>query len=221
MTLTETFRKCVSEESENGFLIAADAFEESELERDRDIGQLLRTYCNIQTYVRMSQPIPTEMAELFKALNDKFGAEDRRPAADRYTSTYSGKLGPYFTILNTWMSDLSSDLEMLSAEPVRDLTVLHCMPGTNLSLILRNYRIDYMHRLTLRFDRNTRDTLSIAQAIGSLQGSQLNSLTILGVNDRVRSIQAMFMSNRYIRKGCDLMMSNTTYGTPERRAVKK
>jgi hypothetical protein len=211
------FRQCIAEQSDSGMLIAADWCDEQPDQRTQQIGTLLRRYVEIQTYVRMSQPIPLEMANEFKAINDSFEMPLQRQLESGF---YAQPLGPFYTELVTDLTHLVNNLNLLSIEPIRVITITRCYPNDDLALILRNYRMDCALRVTLGFAWNANDAHSVAQSLLKMKASQLNSLTITNVEDRLKMVISAFHAAPNIRKGAELFMS-ARYNRPERVAVKK
>lgn len=227
-TLTELFRNAVSEGSDTGVLITADACDESDNPTDNKLGTVLRRWIDIQTYVRMSQPIPLEMADEFKALNDSFGSAEKRRVEGSFGTVYSKPVGPYYTALEVHLESLAANPELLSVEPIRELTIMYATTNDNLGMLFRNYRMDYMWRVSVNFDRyynanrvGRHDPVKMAQIILGMQGSQLQSITLNGIDDRLKKIHVMFNTNGKIRRGCELRIARQTYNTAERVAVHK
>lgn len=224
--LTELFRNAVSEGSDTGVLIAADAFDESDDPQNNKLGLLLRKWIDIQTYVRMSQPIPLSMAQEFKALNDHFGERERRVDETTWGVTYTKPVGPYYTRLEARFEAVVQNLNLLSTEPIRELYVTDCRTNDDLALLFRNYRMDYLWRLECRFDRgyrvqHTHDPVRMAQTMLQMKASQMQSITLSGMDDRAKKVMVMFNANKNIARGCELRIGRRTYDTPERVATHK
>ena len=161
----DNFRECIAERSDSGMLIAADWCElDSDDASTALLGRLMRSYVNVQTYVRMSLPIPLEIAAEFDELSKSFDMPQRRDL-EEYGCYYERPLGPLYTSLTVTQARLIADTDMLSREPVRDLTITRAQPGADLAMILRNYRMGYMERLTIRFQRTITNTAELYQNI--------------------------------------------------------
>lgn len=218
----ERVRLAVSEGSENGMLIAADYLEENGDETDVKLGLLLRNYVNILTYVRMSQPIPLDMAEQSKQLQSAFNTPDHKRAdPSNYGCHYRKPLGPYYTALDATQRAIIASMDLISQEPIRELTITEGDVNDETGMILRNYRVDYMYTLTYRFIHQRSNISALAKAVMEMKASQMHSFTIIGVNDRLKTVQAAFLSNRNIRKGCELLIASRLYETPRRVQIKK
>jgi hypothetical protein len=222
-SLIEIMRNAVSEGSENGMLVAADALQESDDATNNRMGELLRCYVDIQTYVRTSMPIPISLGERYTELQNTFNSKATRRIDDEdWSAEYFKPLGVYYTGLRASLRNLDNNPNLLSIEPVRDLEVRACYSGEALKKLFRNYRMGYIQRLSLRFERGyssgTRpgNTVEIADAMFNLLGEMMEHITILGVDDRLKKIQVMFMSNRKIRKGCRLSIATRVFGSAER-----
>ncbi len=219
MSVTESFRYAVSEGSEVGMLIAADALEESDNPTDNTLGRLLRRYVDIQTYVRTSQLIPHELGLEYEQLSKTFDTRQRLSLGN-WGCSYSKPLGPYYTELEARMPELMTHLHWITDNPVRNLVVTDCSSNDNFAMLIRNHRMDYMYNVTFRFATRTRDTLSLSKAIMEMKGSMLQNLTVYGVNDRFKQVQVAFLSARGIRKGASLHMSDYSYSGATRVCTK-
>jgi hypothetical protein len=216
--LSELFRNAISEGSETGMLVAADALEESDNSQDQSLGGLIRAYVNIQTYVRTSMPIPQELANRYVELQGAFNTKPTRRLEGHswYGSEYYKPLGIFYIGLRTSLQDIYNNPDLLSTEPIRELEIHDCFAGDALKALLRNYRMGYMQRLTLIFNRRNRQigqVSDIAQALLGTLGEMLESLTIRGIDDTRKQCQVMFMSAKKIIKGCRLNISRHTYTT--------
>lgn len=209
--LMSHMRGLLATEGDYGFLMAADEFEDSNIDQNKKFAMLLRKYVDIQTYVRMSQPIPLEMANEFKALNDSFYNDlNIRRIGGIYGAAYSDQLGPFFIKLTCFQSDLASHLGWLEDEPVRELTLNEMKPGEDLKLILRNHRFQSLKRITIRPDRRMKDISGLAGAIREMTANSLISMTFeWGVNDRLGLVKAAFAGNKSIPKGAELFIQRT------------
>lgn len=201
-SIPEQFRNAISEGSDYGMLVAADALDESADPTNNKLGQLLRCYLDIQTYVRTSNPIPMEMANTFAALNAEFNNPDREYMNG---GIYSSKLGPFYTKLEVRESDLMLDIDLLSRQPVRHLTIRDV---TDPTIILRNYRMAYITNLTLEAGYRAGNRIQFGPIVQSLNGQMMRRITFRRINDRLGIIRAMFVSNRMIAKGCELYMDD-------------
>lgn len=219
--LTEEFRRVISEEGELGFLIAADALQESEGDQNRSLGELLRLYCNIQTYVRTSQPIPQSMGFRFEELNKTFKSQLRRYAAEYGYAAYSKPLGPYYTALSVPKIELVQNIDLIVQEPVRELVITDIRDVVDLDLIFRNYRMESMFNLTLNVLGQSKATpMVLGAAIKNLSGASLRSLTVLGLRDTAKAVEVNFMMASKIAKGCSLYMG-ARYSMPILMRTKK
>jgi hypothetical protein len=223
--LTEQFRNAISEGSDTGMLVAADALQESADATENSLGELLRAYVDVQTYIRMSQPTPPALADRFVELQGKFRTpERRRIEGDYWGSEYRKPLGTFYTELSIAQEPLANNLNLLSIEPIRTLEISDCTADDNLKMILRNYRMNYMVHLRLMFSRTRRTTniqMEVAKAVATMKAPMLQSLSIHGLVDRTKKIQAMFMMNRDIARNCVLRMADSWYSTPERLQTHK
>lgn len=205
-------------------LVAADAMQESDDTRNQKMGELLRLYVDIQTYVRTSQPIPLSMGERYNELQNEFNTKATRRIDednDYYGSEYFKPLGIYYLGLRCSLAHIDANPNMVSQEPVRELEVRACYSGEAFARLLRNYRMDYMQRVTFRFERGYRtnrpgNVVEIAQAVLNMKAAMMESIRFVGVNDNLKKIQVMFASARGIRKGCRLSINRQTYGSEER-----
>ncbi len=198
--LMEQSRYTLATEGDLAFLIAADSFDDSNDPENVRFGQLLRRYIEIQTYVRMSQPIPVEMADSFKKLNDSFTVVNPE-------YRYSEQFGPFFLRLSTSQTNLVANLNWLVEQPIRELVMTDMRTGGDLNLIFRNHRFQSLKRVTLRPDYRMRDVAGVAGAIRQMTAYSLLSLSIeYGLNDRLGLIKSAFASNRTIPKGAELFL---------------
>lgn len=215
--LTDLMREMLpvfATEGDYGFLMAADQFDDSADTNNRAFGRILRNYVNIQTYVRMSQPIPLEMASEMEADNRLFVNEARRRIIGTYNAAYDVQLGPFFLRLTANMEEIASNLSWLEVQPVRQLAVNLCYTGTDFDMILRNHRMDYVTEATFRIGyRNRPKPIDIATAVSAMKASCLNRLTLTGCTDPLGLIRTMFQSNRTVPKGAQLFIGSTRVHT--------
>lgn len=220
-SLTEQFRDCIATESETGMLIAADAFQDSNDRQNNNLGELLRLYCDIQSYVRTSLPIPQEMGFRFEELNKFFGSDERRYIGGT-SSFYSKPLGPYYTGLSVGWQQLVGQIGLLSDEPVRYLQVTNIVNVDGIDLVLRNYRIESMFELDFQFGYRHRATAAeVAKALSGIKASSLRRLTLRGLADPTKVVEVAFRMATGIPKGCTLLRANSTYDTPRIVRTKK
>ena len=202
-------------------LVTADRLDDTGEPANCRLAELLRTYVNIQTYVRTSSPIPTDMADRFTELQSDYKIEPRKYVQGNfYNNHYTNPLGPFYLNIEADMQELANNLQWLSEEPVRNITISDCIPGKDLGLILRNYRVDAAYSLHLRFRRRTMNVRDVADALRVATLSMCNRITITGLDDRLKIVQMGFLMGNKIRKGCELFMG-ANYRTPGRVAVKK
>lgn len=220
-SLTEQFRETIATESELGMMVAADAFQDSNDHQNNKLGELLRLYCNIQSYVRTSQPIPQEMGFLFESLNKFFGSDDRRYIGGT-SAFYSKPLGPYYTGLSVGWQQLVDRISLLSDEPVRYLQVTNIVNVNGIDLILRNYRIESMFELDFQFGyRHRASAADVAKAMSGIKATSLRRLTLRGMADPSKVVEVAFRMALGIPKGCTLLAANSTYDTPRVVRTKK
>ncbi len=206
----DEWRNAIATLSDGGMLVAADAMEESSVEENQNFGRLLRRYVDIQTYVRMSQPIPLEMATEFEALNAGWKIEPRLYLGSNYQNVYSNQFGPFYMHLSAEMSELGRHLDWLEDQPIRELHIRNCTPGEDLKRIFRNHRMVSMKRLILNFGRGTRDANGVADTIRQMKGESLLSLSIQwGVVDRHKQVNTAFQLNRSFNRGAVLTIGAT------------
>lgn len=221
MSLIEEFRHTIATESETGMMIAADALEDSADARNNKMGELLRLYCDIQTYVRTSQSIPLEMGFRFEELNKFFGSDDRRyvPGINAH---YHKPLGQFYTALSIRWDDLTDRIHLLSDEPVRYLQVTGITNLAGVDLLLRNYRIDSMFEIEFQFGyRHGIQAATFAQALTGMKASSLRKLTVRGLADRTKAVELAFRMAKGIPKGCALYRTQSSYDMPNLIRVKK
>lgn len=200
----------LSTEGDMGFLIAADEFESSNDDQNVRFARLLRLYVDIGTYVRMSEKIPTNMADEFKAINDTFENESRTYINGFYGASYTKQLGPFFLQLTAQQTDLAANLSWLERQPIRELDLHDMRPGNDLTMIFRNHRFQSLKRVTIRPDYRMRDVAGLAACMRDMTAHSLVSLTFQwGVNDRLGLMKAAFAGNKSIPKGAELFMQQT------------
>lgn len=210
MQLYDQIRRVIAEQGEFGLLVMADQLDDA---GDATLAELFRTYVEIQTMIRMSQPIPHEMGVRFAELQSKFNTQPYKSIAS-YGGQYSNPLGVYYTGLRCRQNDLIADIDLLSREPVRTLELLECYPSTDLEIILRNYRIDSMYQISLTFNwRRTSNATDLGKAILAMEAGFLREFRINRVNDRLNMIPAHFLSNKKIASGCKLLMGTRLVAT--------
>lgn len=204
--LMRTMLPVLATEGDNGFLIAADTFDESWDAENQRFGRLLRKYVEIQTYVRMSQPIPLEMANEYKALNDTFSVNNSEPLGV-YGCHYEMQLGPFFLKLSADQDSLANNLKWLEAQPIRELYLSEMQPGNDLGMIFRNHRFQSLKRVTIRPDYRVRDVATLAKCVREMTAHSLQTLTFeYGVADRLGLIKAAFAGNKTIPPGAELFL---------------
>lgn len=200
----------VATEGDGGFLMAADEFDDSADKSNQAFGQLLRRYVEIQTYVRMSQPIPLDMADNFKKLNDQFENTNRFMIEGVYGAGYNQPFGPFFLQLTCSQSLLASNLNWLERQPVRELDLLDMRPGEDLNMIFRNHRFQSLKRVTIRPDYRMRDVSGLAACMKQMVAPSMISLNFQwGIDDRLGLVKSAFQANKTIAKGCELFISKT------------
>lgn len=213
--LMQQFRSCISTEGDTGMLIAADAMQESSEPDNQRLGELLRLYVEIQTFVRMSMPVPAEKSNRFIELNNSFEV----PISDyvgNYTERYSNQLGPFYTAFAADASALANNLHWIESEPIRQLNIVNADVNKDLAMIMRNHRMEYMTNLTIHFKwRERRQEAEIAKCVMQLAGASLRELTLMSVSNKMKMIPAMFIANPKIAKGCALIIQR------DRVAVRK
>lgn len=204
----------LSTEGDMGFLMSADTLEfECDNPAEIAFGKLLRKYVEIQTYVRMSQPIPLDMANEYKALNDKFPGTDHE-SLGFYACSYSQQLGPFFLKLSAVQSELATHLHWLEEQPIRELYLSEMRPTNDLGMIFRNHRFQSLKRVTIRPDYRVRDVASVAKAVREMTAHSLQTLTFeYGVGDRLGLIKAAFAGNKTIPQGAELFLQRTRVWT--------
>jgi hypothetical protein len=218
-SLVDQFRETIANESETGMLIAADAFDESDDTRNRKMGELLRLYCDIQTYVRTSQPIPQEMGFRFEELNKFFGTQERRYGVQGH---YHKPLGPYYTAWTGPYDYLIKNLNVLSEEPVRYLEVKDINSIEDIAMLFRNYRMASLFDIDLAFTHRRRATAAeVAKAIGGMQATSLRRLVLRALPDTAKVVEVAFRMALGIPKGCTLLVAGTSYGTPRTVRTKR
>lgn len=207
---TELMREMLSllsTEGDSGFLMAADGFDESDDASNRRFGELLRLYVDIQTYVRMSLPIPLDKATRFGELNKSF---ETRDGFREYGISYSNSFGPFFLNLTADTGVLSAHLNYLEDEPVRSLSLNAAEADNNLAMILRNHRMDYMNELTISFQYNKRrQEAQLGSVMRELKSACLMRVTLTNISNRLNIIPAMFAGVAKVRKGCELIIGTT------------
>lgn len=209
-------------------LVAADYLQENGTAEEQDMGELLRLYVDIQTYVRTSMPIPLSMGERYNELQNKFNTKETRSIesdSEWYGAKYYKPLGVYYLGLQVSLNHLDNNPNLLSTEPIRELEVRYCYAGEALARLLRNYRMGYIQRLTLRFDSRTRrpgNVKDVAIAVNSMLGEMMETVMISGIDDRAKAVQVMFACAKKVRKGCRLNICIRSYSnTPDYSVVKK
>lgn len=207
--MTDLMREMIpvlSTEGDNGFLIAADAFDDSSESDNQRFGRLLRKYVEIQTYVRMSQPIPLDMANEYKALNDSFGVSNNQ-ATGIYGCSFSQQLGPFFLKLSADQTNLANNLNWLEEQPIRELYLDNMTPNGDLSMIFRNHRFQSLKRVIIHPSGRCRDVSSLAKCVREMTAHSLLTLTFeWGVADRLGLIKAAFAGNKTIPAGAELFL---------------
>lgn len=194
----------LSTEGDSGFLIAADGFEDSADATNRRFAELLRLYVDIQTYVRMSLPIPLEKATRFGELNKSF---ETRDGYREYGIRYSNSFGPFFLNLVADTGVLASHLNYLEEEPVRNLTLNAAEADGNLRMILRNHRMAYMNELTINFQFNKRrQEAQLGDVMKELKSDCLMRVTLPNIVNRLNIVPAMFAGASRVPKGCELII---------------
>lgn len=214
--LLNEFRLALSEGGEFGMLVTADRMEESDDETANRFGELLRKYVEIQTCFRMSQVPPTALAKRYDELNKSFGTKPTKTAPGG--GTYSKPFGPCYTALEIEQTQLMANLNVLVDEPIRELTIRYASAGNDLSMILRNYRVETMYQLSIHVYSgygSRRDSLAqgIAQCLRELKAPMMMRVSIAGVVDTKKHLQLFFQMSK-VAKGCELWVSPTSYGTP-------
>lgn len=219
-----TFLPAVSEGSDTGMLVAADALDESGNPDDTKLAELLRMYVNGQTMIRMSQIPPTAFGRRFAELNAYFKLPSVQTITDSWYAKYRKPLGPYYLGCEVDQMFLGTHLHLLSDQPIRELEISNCRPSDpDFAIILRNYRMDTMFHLTLylRHTAQAGDIDQLSRAIKDLKGSMLQRLTITGLDDRKKMIAVHFMMGRGIASGCELWINQRAYGEARLILTKK
>lgn len=202
--LADELRHCIATQSETGLLVAADALQESDCPRNNKLGELLRCYVDIQTYVRVSQPIPHDLGIRYDELNKFFETSPTK-------GYYSKPIGIYYTACNIYLDTLLDNFKVLETEPIRELTIRGCSANAGLKTVLTNYRVDWMYEVTIKMGNTINNPLELADIVRVMQGSQLQRLNIHGVRDRSKRLQTMFQLNTSIRKGTRLTLSESIW----------
>ena len=213
--LLHNFRYALSEGGDTGMLVAADAFQEASVtdnDKPAQFSELLRKYVEIQTCVRMSQVPPLALAKRYDELNKGFGA---KPTKVVNGATYSKPFGPLYTALEVDQATLIGNIGLLAEEPVRELSIRYATPSNDLAMILRNYRIETMHMLSIAATYNYgngRNSIAwnLAQSIKDITAPQLMRLSITNVVDPKKHLQLFFQMSK-VAKGCELWVSPNTY----------
>ena len=164
------------------------------------------------------------LAKRFQELQAEFNTPPEKKLDGQYAVKYTSPLGPYYLKLTAPQGSLANNLNWLSTEPVRDLTILQLRPtDPDLALILRNYRMESMFRLELQFGFGRQNAAmfdGLAQAIKGLKAPMLQQLTLGNVTDPKRHLQLFFNMAPGIPKGCELW-TRPNYGEPVRLCIKK
>jgi hypothetical protein len=204
--LLEQWRTCLSTEGDTGFLICADACEESEQPENRRFGELLRKYVEIQTFVRTSTPIPVELSTRYAELNKSF---DPRDGFIEYGLRYSNQFGPFFLKLEADMGVLAANMMALEAEPIRQLQINGAEADGRFNTIMRNHRMDYMNELTINFSYNKRrQEAEIGKLVAELKSACLQRVTLSNIANRLNIVPALFMGKAKVPKGCELLIGS-------------
>lgn len=204
--MMQQMRFLLSTEGDTGMLIAADNFEGSDDENNRRFGELLRLYVEIQTLVRMSMAVPVEKSNRYIELNKSF-PEPVSEYVGGYGERYSGQLGPFFTEFSGDTKRISQNLDWLENEPVRRLKLTNADASSELAMIFRNHRMQYMTHLEIWFKwRDRRQEGELGRIMAMLDGPNLQEVKLMQVNNRLKIIPAMFRANNRIAKGCSLII---------------
>lgn len=210
MALLESLRHTLATEGDTGFLIYADACEESENPDNRRFGELLRLYVEVQTFVRMSMPIPADKSARYAELNKSFQIPEVEYGDEGW---YENQLGPYYMKYTGRMTNLANHLSNLEHQPIRQLVITEADTTPDLAMLFRNHRMDYMTHLTVRFRYNQRrQEAQVGRALTDLVARNLQELRIEGVTNRLNIIPAIFQGNRFVAKGCCLLMGQNRMG---------
>lgn len=222
----ELFRNAISEGGDTGMLIAADGLDESAEYNpgNATLAELLRKYVEVQTMVRMSMTPPLAFAKRFQELQAEFNTKPEKSIPNYFGAKYTKPLGPYYLALSAPQNSLAENLNWLSVEPVRELTVTHLRPiDPDLALILRNYRMESMFRLhlSIAYGRPTQAAFDgLCAAVKGLNAPMLQQLTLSNVGDRRNHLQLFFNMAGGIPKGCELWTADN-YREPARICIKK
>jgi hypothetical protein len=218
--LLRQFKSALSTGGDFGMLITADAMQEIDHPDCQRMAELLRSYVDIQTCVRMSQVPPSALAKRYDELNKSFGTKpELRITGGRYHKPF----GYYYTALEINQENLLNDLDRLSEQPVREL-VINNVTTSGIAVILRNYRMESMFTVRLncwyRHLANPNVAQSFAEAIKEMKALQLMRLTVAGINDTKKLLQLYFQM-AHIRKDAELWHSYSSYDDPRHIATKR
>lgn len=208
-------RNLIATEGDYGFLMAADEFDNSEDASNRKFGALLRLHVEIQTFVRMSMPVPKDKSDQFIELNNSFMLEQADPVGT-WAESFSGQLGPFYTEFTADCRNLANNLAWLELEPVRKLSIRNCDASEDLALIFRNHRVGYLTHIELQFKyKEQRQEAEVGRIIAQLAANSLMELSIRYVRNRLKLMPAMFRGNRKLPKGCILNIDGRKVATRE------
>lgn len=163
---------------------------------------LLRGFVECQTFVRMSLPIPTELTMRMTKAQEKFTTA---PTLQSGRAVYSRPFGPYYLALTIPAPTLAANFDLLSAQPVRYVTITDCEANDDLALFMRNYRMNNQFEVNFRFRSQPRNIMTVAKAVlqGTFYWSDRISMNILDVN---RMVAAHFCLAKSICRGTRLFM---------------
>lgn len=201
-------------------LVYADRLDETETgdehySRNVEFAAILREWINIKTSVRIPF-ITVQVKEAFisrvEQYNDKY-VQDRK-----ITKALDGKvislaiagydLGNAYTFLRTTPDYLSKRPNLLSAEPFRELWLMHRQDSSreNLKQVFTNWRLEKLWVLTLSYFKDERDIIDIVRIMKPLKACKVFSLQ--GVRDNHGKISSAILASKKFSKGCKITVAD-------------
>lgn len=212
--LIDQWRTVLAEGGQMTALVFADRLDDEGTEECGRVARLLRLYYEIQTYVRMSQPVPSEWADEFMSLSASFQTQPHRWIGDN--SRFHDPLGPFYTGFTTTQSELDANMDWLSLEPIRYLQIDHAEGTPVLESILSNYRMQTVERLVIngRWGGRNNDYTCLQRGLKKLTAPNLKQINVRGrMNDRLNLARVGFMANRTLPAKCILQIDGRALAT--------
>lgn len=206
--LTE-WRTALAEGGQTAAMIFADHCNDLDTEESNRLASLIRRYYDIQSYVRMSLPIPPEMVDDFQSLNASFSPEPRRYLEESTNNWFFDPLGPMYMAFECTYPDLKRNMDWLSQEPVRRVMMRACQTDDDFESVIGNYRMQTVEELNLSF-RVYRGIVSIPVVVAAIRRMNAPNLKLLALhwvrNDRLNLVKTAFATNATIPAKAVLMM---------------